>query len=76
MKKPTKQVFLLADAMRELIKTLPVAPGEALGVNLGESLEDALKMAGYELQLHQHGIGGTSVMAIPLESVILDVPTV
>ena len=34
--------------------------------DISSLMEEAFKTAGYELQLHQHGISGTSIIAVQI----------
>ncbi len=65
----------LAQALKEAIDAHPITLGIPVGKDIGEMLEKAFEESGYDLQLHQHGIGGTSIVAVKHEDVTLDVPT-
>jgi hypothetical protein len=56
----------LSEAIKEMVESTPetIHFGEH---NIGAKLEDAFKEAGYSLELHQHGIAGTTIMATKLE---------
>ena len=66
---------ILAHALKEAIDELPPTVGVPTGKDISTMLDSAFDAAGYALQLHQHGISGTSIIAVKHEDVTLDIPT-
>lgn len=66
---------MLVTALQQALNETPLSVGVYKGRNIGALLEKALNEAGYNLELHQHGIGGTSIIAVKHEDVTLDIPT-
>ena len=68
---PTRQklagIGTMAEAMKELIEMSPKYAHDGIAFDCGELCERLFKEGGYELQLHQHGIQGTTILAVKLE---------
>ncbi len=56
----------LSEAIREVLTKAAPLPDENghTQINVGPLLDDAFKLAGWTMELHQHGIQGTSVIAV------------
>ena len=57
----------LSCAIVEATQSAPVVSEETGARNFGEILEQACRLAGLGLELHQHGFGGTSVILVPIK---------
>ncbi len=56
----------LSEAIREVLAKAASIPDKngQVKINVGTLLDDAFQSAGWNLELHQHGIAGTSVIAV------------